>query len=108
VIYGFTGSLHAGRYAGVRYALRGFGIIGLMIAAAFVLPARKRVSPFSVDRLKQFKPLWFREDLATLFGLLARREIQPIIAERVPLQEIRRAHLLLGQGGVTGRIILMC
>jgi NADPH:quinone reductase len=108
VIYGFTGRLHAGRYAGVRYALRGFGIIGLMIAAAFVLPARKRVSPFSVDRLKQFKPLWFREDLATLFGLLARREIQPIIAERVPLQEIRRAHLLLGQGGVTGRIILMC
>jgi NADPH:quinone reductase-like Zn-dependent oxidoreductase len=108
VIYGFTGRLRAGRYAGVRYALRGFGIIGLMIAAAFVLPARKRVSPFSVDRLKQFKPLWFREDLATLFGLLARREIQPIIAERIPLQEIRRAHLLLGQGGVTGRIVLMC
>jgi NADPH:quinone reductase-like Zn-dependent oxidoreductase len=108
VIYGFTGRLHAGRYAGVRYALRGFGIIGLMIAAAFVLPGRKRVLPFSVDRLKQFKPLWFREDLATLFGLLTRREIQPIIAERVPLQEIRRAHLLLGQGGVTGRIVLMC
>jgi len=108
VIYGFTGRLHAGRYAGVRYALRGFGIIGLMIAAGFVLPARKKVLPFSVDRLKQFKPLWFREDLATLFGLLARREIQPIIAERLPLQEIRRAHLLLGQGGVTGRIVLMC
>jgi NADPH:quinone reductase-like Zn-dependent oxidoreductase len=108
VVYGFTGNLHGGRYAGIRFPLRGFGTIGLMMAAAFVLPGRKRVLPFSVDRLKQFKPLWFREDLATLFGLLARREIQPIIAERIPLQEIRRAHLLLGQGGVTGRIVVMC
>jgi NADPH:quinone reductase-like Zn-dependent oxidoreductase len=108
VVYGFTGRLHGGRYAGVRYPLRGFGAIGLMIAAAFVLPGRKRVLPFSVDRMKQFKPLWFREDLATLFGLLARREIEPIIAERIPLPEIRRAHVLLGQGGVTGRIVLMC
>jgi NADPH2:quinone reductase len=79
-----------------------------MIAAAFVLPARKRVSPFSVDRLKQFMPVCFREDLATLFGLLARREVRPIIAEQIPLEEIRRAHQLLGKGGVTGRIVLMC
>jgi NADPH2:quinone reductase len=79
-----------------------------MIAAAFVLPRRKRVLPFSVDRLKQFKPLWFQEDLGTLFGLLRRRQIQPVIAERIPLHEIRRAHQLLGQGGVTGRIVLMC
>ena len=108
VVYGFTGRLHGGRYSGVRYPLRGFGTIGLTMAAAFVLPGRKRVLPFSVDRLKQFKPHWFRRDLATLFELLARREIQPIIAERIPLQEIQRAHLLLGQGGMTGRIVLMC
>jgi NADPH2:quinone reductase len=79
-----------------------------MTAASFVLPGRKRVLPFSVDRLKQFKPLWFREDLATLFGLLARKEIRPIIAERIPLRDIQRAHQVLGQGGVTGRIVLMC
>jgi NADPH:quinone reductase-like Zn-dependent oxidoreductase len=108
VIYGFTARLTSGRYAGIRYPLRGFGLIGLMVAAAFVLPGRKRVWPFSVDRLKQFKPLWFREDLAALFRMLERKEIQPIIAERIPLQEIRRAHVLLGEGGVTGRIVLMC
>src|SRR5262249_12354975 len=103
VVYGFTARLHGGSYKGIPYAMRGFGSIGLMMAASFVLPGRKRIVPFSVDRLKQFKPLWFHEDLATLFGLLARREIEPIIAERIPLQEIRRAHQLLGQGGVTGR-----
>jgi NADPH:quinone reductase-like Zn-dependent oxidoreductase len=108
VVYGFTGRLHGGKFAGIRYPLRGFGAIGLMMAGTFVLPGRKRVWPFSVDRLKQFKPLWFREDLTTLFGLLARKEIVPIIAERIPLQEIRRAHLLLGQGGVRGRIVLIC
>jgi NADPH:quinone reductase len=108
VIYGFTGRLHGGRFAGIRHPLRGFGTIGVMIVAAFVLPGRKRVLPFSVDRLKQFKPQWFREDITSLFELLARKEIHPIIAERIPLQEIRRAHLLLGQGGVMGRIVLMC
>jgi len=84
----------------------GFAAIAVMMAAAFVLPGRKRIVPFSVDRLKQFKPVWFREDLAILFGLHARREIRPIIAEQIPLDEIRRAHQLLGKGGVTGRIVL--
>jgi len=35
------------------------------------------------------------------------RRHKPLIAERFPLFEARRAHELLGRGGVTGKIILV-
>jgi NADPH:quinone reductase-like Zn-dependent oxidoreductase len=39
---------------------------------------------------------------------LRQKKIQPIIAERFPLEDARRAHELPGQGGVAGRIVLVC
>ena len=49
----------------------------------------------------------FRRDLITLFTLLQERRIKPLIARRFPLAEARRAHELLGTGGVTGKIVLV-
>jgi NADPH2:quinone reductase len=49
----------------------------------------------------------FREDLTTLLELLAQGKIRPLIAQRFPLAEARRAHELLGNGGVTGKIVLV-
>jgi NADPH2:quinone reductase len=34
--------------------------------------------------------------------------IKPLIAQRFPLAQARRAHELLGDGGVTGKIALVC
>jgi NADPH2:quinone reductase len=42
--------------------------------------------------------------LIVLFDLLQPRKIKPLIARRFPLAEARRAHGLLGRGGVTGKI----
>jgi len=50
----------------------------------------------------------FREDLVTLLDLLLQKKIKPLVAQRLPLAEARRAHELLGQGGVTGKIVLVC
>lgn len=61
---------------------------------------------YSIDALRQKRPDWFSGDLATLFGLLARKEIRPVIAARMPLDEARRAHELVEQSGVHGRIVL--
>jgi NADPH:quinone reductase len=115
VAYGLTSTLRAGNLpGGWRHRLRGLerlrslGIIGGDIAAAFFLPGRKRVLPYSIQWLKRRKPVWFREDLTTLLRLLSEEKIKPIIAARFPLQEIRRAHELLGAGGVTGKIVLLC
>jgi NADPH:quinone reductase len=46
--------------------------------------------------------------LIALIDLLQQKTVKPLIARRFPLAEARLAHELLGQGGVTGKIVLMC
>lgn len=109
IVYGFTSRLKTGQLvSGGRYWFRGFGAIALAMTAALIMPGRKRVLPYSVQWLKRRKPDWFREDLCTLLELLRQQKIKPIIAEKIPLHEIRRAHELLGAGGVLGKIVLLC
>jgi len=63
--------------------------------------------PYSIQWLKRRHPDHFREDLTALLDLLAAGKIKPLVAERIPLKEARRAHGLLGQGGVTGKLVLI-
>jgi NADPH2:quinone reductase len=49
----------------------------------------------------------FRKDLLALFDLLQQKKIKPVIARRFPLAGAKRAHELLGTGGVVGKIVLM-
>jgi NADPH:quinone reductase-like Zn-dependent oxidoreductase len=93
---------------GRRQRFRGTPIFALYIAAGWLLPGGKRVTPYSIQTLKRLKPEWFREDLATLFDLLQQQKIKPLIAQRFPLSEARQAHELLAKGGVAGKIVLVC
>ncbi len=110
VAYGLTSSLRGGRLAsgrpGRRHRFRGIAIFGLYIAVGWLLPSRKRVVPYSIQWLKRLRPAWFRQDLIALFDLLQQQKIKPLIAQRFPLAEARHAHELLGNGGVTGKIVL--
>ena len=81
---------------------------GLYIAGGWLLPGRKRLVPYSIQWLKRLRPALFRQDLTALFDLLQQKKIKPLIAQRFPLAEARRAHELLGKEGVTGRIVLLC
>jgi NADPH2:quinone reductase len=65
------------------------------------------VVPYSIQTLMRLRPAMFREDLIALFDLLCAHTIKPLIAERLPLAEARHAHELLGEGGVSGKIVLM-
>jgi NADPH2:quinone reductase len=111
VAYGLTGSLRGGRLAsgrsGGRHRYRAILIFGLYIAGSWLLPGRKRVVPYSIQWLKRLKPDLFRQDLIALFELLQKQKIKPLIARRFPLAEARQAHELLGEGGVTGKIVLV-
>jgi NADPH2:quinone reductase len=111
VAYGLTGSLSGGRLAsgrsGGRHRFRPVAIFGLYIAASWLLPGRRRVVPYSIQWLKRVKPALFRQDLTTLFELLREQKIKPLVAQRFPLAEARRAHELLGKGGVAGKIVLV-
>jgi NADPH:quinone reductase-like Zn-dependent oxidoreductase len=111
VAYGNTTSLRgeglgSGR-KGRRNRLHGIPIYALYIVGGWLLPGRKRVVPYSIQTLKRLKPAWFRQDLIALFDLLQAQKIKPLIAQRLPLAEARRAHELLGKGGVVGKIVLV-
>ena len=109
VAYGFTSSLKKGKLAaGLRYRFRGVATIAGYMAAGFFLPGRRRILPYSIQNMKRWRPAWFREDLKMLLTLLREQQILPVIAERVPLSDARRAHELLGQGSVKGKIVLLC
>jgi NADPH2:quinone reductase len=111
VAYGLTGSLRGGRLAsgrsGGRHRFRGIAIFGLYIAGGWLLPGRRRVVPYSIQTLKRLNPALFRQDLIALLELLQQQKIKPLVAQRLPLAEARRAHQLLGEGGVTGKIVLV-
>ncbi len=112
VVYGFTSKLSGGRLAsgrsGGRHRFREAAILGLYIARNWFLPGRKRMVPYSIQTLKRLKPALFRHDLVALLDLLQQQKIKPLIAQRFPLVEARHAHELLGKGGVTGKIVLVC
>jgi NADPH2:quinone reductase len=93
---------------GRRQRFRGTARFASYIAAGWILPGRRRVVPYSIQTLKRISPASFRHDLVALFDLLRERKIAPLVAERLPLAEARRAHEVLGRGGVTGKIVLVC
>jgi NADPH:quinone reductase len=110
--YGNTSSLRGDGLAsgrpGRRNRLHGIPIYVLYIAGGWLLPGRKRVVPYSIQTLKRLEPAMFRQDLIALLDLLHQKKIKPIIARRFPLAEARQAQELLGKGGVTGKLVLVC
>ena len=81
--------------------------MGWYIVRNWFKPGRKSMVPYSIQWLMRFKPEWFLHDLLTLLDLLKQGQIRPLIAKRLPLEEARRAHEMLGEGGVLGKIVLM-
>jgi NADPH:quinone reductase-like Zn-dependent oxidoreductase len=52
-------------------------------------------------------PDWFREDFRVLLELLRGGEIRPIVAERLPLSDARRAHEMLESSAAKGKLVLV-
>jgi NADPH:quinone reductase-like Zn-dependent oxidoreductase len=73
-----------------------------------LLPDRRSVAFYTAGSLEKSQPNSYREDLEEIFDLLARKEIQPIIAGRLPLAEASRAHEMLDRSAVSGKIVLTC
>jgi NADPH:quinone reductase-like Zn-dependent oxidoreductase len=52
-------------------------------------------------------PEWFREDFSALLQLLRDDKIHPVVAERMPLSDARRAHELLESSADKGKLVLV-
>lgn len=69
-------------------------------------PDRKHVAFYDTRTTKQKHPDWYREDLASLLALLAAGKLKPVIAARLPLDQVVTAHQKVEHAEVQGRLIL--
>ena len=98
-----------------------------VVAVWATLSPRRRAFPYKIQKLRDGRqvlpvsgrhpalpvgggprnPKWFREDFGALLELLRRGEIHPVVAERLPLSEARRAHELLETSASKGKLVLV-
>jgi len=94
-----------GSQSGVAGGLAAMSKDIVSAVTAMILPGR-RFKFYSITSMKKAHPSWFREDLTALFDLLASGEVHPVIMARVPWKDVRRAHELLEQNAVQGKLVL--
>jgi NADPH:quinone reductase-like Zn-dependent oxidoreductase len=79
----------------------------VLLASMQVIPNGRRATWYNIKVLRDKRPEWFREDLSSLFRLLSARQIQPVIAARLPLRDAPRANELLEKSQVSGKLVLL-
>jgi len=79
----------------------------MKVALWNILPNGRKTSFYSIGDLRKKNPEWFKEDLGALFGSLKKDKIKPSIERRMKLEDATRAHELIEQAAVKGRIVLM-
>jgi len=105
VVFGYSSALVQG-----RKSRRGWIKWNAATASVFLwglLSPRRQVRTYRIDKLRNRYPDWFREDFLALLELLRRGEIHPVVSERLPLTEARRAHELLESSAATGKLVLV-
>jgi NADPH:quinone reductase-like Zn-dependent oxidoreductase len=105
VIYGHHATLSNGRRS--RRGWAAWYAATACVAVAGFLSPRRRVMGYRIAKVRDRHPDWFRDDLLHLVGLLRRGAIRPVVADRMPLAEARRAHERLQAGGVSGKLVLV-
>ncbi|MEM7268442.1 MAG: zinc-binding dehydrogenase, partial [Pseudomonadota bacterium] len=60
---------------------------------------------YSIAKLRDEQPAWFKEDLRALLQLLADGQLRPVIEERITLSDAQDAHRRLEKGAVKGKLV---
>jgi NADPH:quinone reductase len=105
VVFGYSSALTHGRRT--RWAWIEWNALTGSVFLWGLLSPRRRVRGYRIDKLRNRHPDWFREDFLALLELLRRNEIHPVVSERLPLTEARRAHELLESSAATGKLVLV-
>jgi len=101
VVFGASSSVQGGGHPLLSLA----GTAG-RVALLSLRPDGRRVVPYLIGSAQKRQPEHFQQDVAALLALLESGQIEPQIAQILPLREVRQAHALLEASGVTGKIIL--
>jgi NADPH:quinone reductase-like Zn-dependent oxidoreductase len=125
VLYGHYATLARGRKS--RRAWIEWYATTAAVALCGLLSPRRRVCAYRIQRLRDSRqwlpvagrrparlvgggprnPEWFREDFTALLELLRADKIHPVVAERLPLPDARRAHEMLERSAATGKLVLV-
>ena len=101
VAYGVSSAVTPGSNM-AKFLAQSLAMVGL-IQWLSLLPNGKRASLYQIAD----HPEWLQEDLEVLLALLAEGKIKPVIAQRLPLEQIAYAHELLEKSQVEGKIVLL-
>ena len=104
--YGFSSATVKGRRSLPKAASNYLGMPRFQLLK--LMDLTRSVMGYNVTVMKAARPAWYRQDLAELVSLLAAGKIRPLIAERIPLAEAARAHQLLDDAAVAGKLVLVC
>jgi NADPH:quinone reductase-like Zn-dependent oxidoreductase len=125
VVFGAYSTLVHGRKSWRRW-IEWYASTGSLWLWGLVSP-RRRVYPYRIQKLRDRRqvlpvsggrralpvgggpryPDWFREDFRALIELLRADKIHPVVAERLPLSDARRAHELLERSAAVGKLVLV-
>jgi NADPH:quinone reductase-like Zn-dependent oxidoreductase len=124
VVYGHSGTVTDG-HRSWRGWLEWYGTTATVGLWGLLSP-RRRVSAYRIQKLREGRqwiprgarhplavgggprdPDWFREDFGVLLELLREGRIHPVVAERLPLTDARRAHELLESSAAKGKLVLV-
>ncbi len=90
------------------YALKSFSYLMKTIFDSFSgLVKGKKVRGYGISASYKTNKKPILEDIATLFDLLEKGKIHPLIYKRLPILEAAEANRLLESGQVTGKIVLI-
>jgi NADPH:quinone reductase-like Zn-dependent oxidoreductase len=70
-------------------------------------PRRVHAAFYDTRPTKKKHPDWYRDDLERLLEWLKTGDLRPVIAARLPLEEVVRAHQQVEQAEVQGRLVLI-
>jgi NADPH:quinone reductase-like Zn-dependent oxidoreductase len=125
VVFGHSGTVAHGRRSW-RGWMKWYATTAAVSLWGLLAP-RRRVLVYRVQRLRQghqvlpvsgFRralpvgggprnPGWFRQDFRVLLELLREGGIHPVVAERLPLTDARRAHEMLERSADRGKLVLV-
>ena len=102
VSYGFTSAV--GRDGKSDNVAAATGMASLYVGARL---RGRRPSFYGITQIYREDPKPLREDLPKLFELLGKRQVQPLIAQRLPLMAGIKGQEMLERGGIRGKIVLL-
>ncbi len=104
VVYGATGDLPKGKKR--LFPQRADVLAPNALPLGEVFGEARSVMAYNIQWLRRARPSWYREDLTALVDHLARGHLQPLIAERFPLEAVREAQATFLRAQKAGKVVL--